>query len=74
MNKPIPLHLQVKLKRVEMGFKRQADMALKAGLSQSSISLFESGKNTNIGIDNFRRICIALDFYDWDLNLTGAQL
>lgn len=74
MIKKIPLHIQVQTKRLELGMKYQHQLAQKAGLSQSSISNFESGKNTNIGLDNFRRICVALDFYDWDLNLTGIQL
>lgn len=70
----IPLHVQVKIKRIELGMSDQLDLANKAGLSQSFISRFESGKHTNIGIDNFRRICVALDYYDWDLNLSGIQL
>lgn len=74
MNKIQPLHIQVKLKRIEVGMAEQADLATKAGLSQSLISRFESGKHTNIGIDNFRRICKALDYYDWDLNLLGIKM
>lgn len=69
----LPLHVQFRNKRRELDIK-QSYLADKAGLDQGTVSRFESGKSTNIGLDTFRKLSRALDYYEWDLNLTGIQL
>lgn len=73
MNKRQPLYIQIRIKRMEAGLVLQAELAKKAGLSASLISRIESGKHQNIGIDVLRMISIALDYYEWDLNLSPPQ-
>lgn len=68
----IPLHLQVRSKRRELNMS-QKELAVKSGLSVSIIEKFEQGSHTSITLETLRRMSLALDFYDWDLNLLGIQ-
>ena len=73
MNEVIPLHLQIRAKRREKNFS-QLKLSIQAQVSLNFISRLEQGRNSNMYLDNLRRISIALDYYEWDLNLSGVQL
>lgn len=69
----IPLHLQIRAKRREKNLS-QLQLSAQAQVSLNFISRLEQGRNSNMYLDNLRRISKALDYYDWDLNLSGIQL
>lgn len=61
--------MQIRAKRREKNFS-QLTLSVKAQVSLNFISRLEQGRRTNMYLDNLRRISVALDFYDWDLNLS----
>lgn len=64
----LPLHLQIREKRLEKGWS-QMKLATQSTMSFAFIVRLETGRSTNMGVDNLRRLSQALDFYDWDLKI-----